>query len=256
MKKGTRLYINITNHCNTDCPFCCMYSGRDKNSFMDFDTFKGIIDECDGEFELQLEGGEPLTHKALFLFMEYAVSTGRCKKILILSNGILMKKFLKRIVEFANWNRILVELKLSINYWLIEQVDSFLEDMNQISFATEDLEFVNVVFNVRKRKDVDEGIDELGRADNPSAHRPALQHQPLLHRLLPWHDTLEDEPEGDLCRRTALRPATHRTGAQCFPRTSLPPLRHRHELPPHRQRRPTSPPIQLSAKHLARPRLF
>ena len=161
MKKGTRLYINITNHCNTDCPFCCMYSGRDKNSFMDFDTFKGIIDECDGEFELQLEGGEPLTHKALFLFMEYAVSTGRCKKILILSNGILMKKFLKRIVEFANWNRILVELKLSINYWLIEQVDSFLEDMNQISFATEDLEFVNVVFNVRKRKDVDEGIDEL-----------------------------------------------------------------------------------------------
>ncbi|MCR5209150.1 MAG: 4Fe-4S cluster-binding domain-containing protein [Lachnospiraceae bacterium] len=161
MKKGTRLYINITNHCNTECPFCCMYSGRDKNSFMDFDTFKGIIDECDGEFELQLEGGEPLTHKALFLFIEYAVNTGRCKKILILSNGILMKKFLKRIVEFANWNRILVELKLSINYWLIEQVTDFMEDMNRISFAAEDLEFVKIVFNVRKRKNVDEGIDEL-----------------------------------------------------------------------------------------------
>ena len=44
MKKGTRLYINITNHCNTDCPFCCMYSGTKKNTYMDFDTFKTIID--------------------------------------------------------------------------------------------------------------------------------------------------------------------------------------------------------------------
>ncbi|MBQ6628858.1 MAG: hypothetical protein IJH65_08585 [Methanobrevibacter sp.] len=32
MKKGTRLYINITNRCNTRCPFCCMYSGEDKTT--------------------------------------------------------------------------------------------------------------------------------------------------------------------------------------------------------------------------------
>lgn len=32
MKKGTRLYINLTNKCNTNCPFCCMYSGTDKNN--------------------------------------------------------------------------------------------------------------------------------------------------------------------------------------------------------------------------------
>ena len=46
MKKGTRLYINITNHCNTNCPFCCMYSGIKKNTYMGFETFKTIIDNC------------------------------------------------------------------------------------------------------------------------------------------------------------------------------------------------------------------
>lgn len=161
MKQGTRLYINITNHCNTDCPFCCMYSGTNKNTYMDFDTYKGIIDSCQGDFELQLEGGEPLTSHNIFLFMEYAASTGRCKKILILSNGILMKKYLKRIVDFAVWNRLLVELKLSINYWLIEKVPDFMETMNQIAFATEDIEYINVVFNVRKRKEGDQMLESL-----------------------------------------------------------------------------------------------
>lgn len=86
MKKGIRLYINLTNKCNTNCPFCCMYSGTDKDDFMTFDTFKSIIDNFDKEFELQLEGGEPLLHKQLYLFIEYAISTNRCKKIIILTN--------------------------------------------------------------------------------------------------------------------------------------------------------------------------
>ena len=85
MKKGTRLYINLTNKCNVNCPFCCMYSGTNKNRFITFDKIKEIIDSTKGEFEFQLEGGEPLLHKDIFLFLEYAVSTGRCKKIIILS---------------------------------------------------------------------------------------------------------------------------------------------------------------------------
>ena len=71
LKEGTRLYICLTNQCNTKCPFCCMYSGPDKNRFMNFETFKNIIDTNEGIFELQLEGGEPLLHKNIFLFMEH-----------------------------------------------------------------------------------------------------------------------------------------------------------------------------------------
>lgn len=159
MKQGTRLYINITNKCNTDCPFCCMYSGTNKNNFMSFETFKSIIDNCKEGFELQLEGGEPLIHKQLYLFIEYAVNTNRCKKIIILTNAIEIEKHLKRIVEISKYYSILIELKISINYWLLQQNKNFLFGLNKIIFATEFIDTINIVFNVRKRFS-DEWIDD------------------------------------------------------------------------------------------------
>ena len=101
----------------------------------------------------------------------------------------------------------------------------------------------------------DESLDEPERESHPAAHRPALQHQPLLLRLLPGHHTMEDEPEGLLCRRTALRTATYRLGAQRLPCASLQAFRHRHELPRPQQRRPPPAP-QCRPEHLARARLL
>lgn len=159
MKKGTRLYINLTNQCNTNCPFCCMYSGTEKGTFLAFDTFKEIIDSCDGEYELQLEGGEPLLHPNLYLFMEYAIATKRCMKILILSNGMQMSEHIKRIAEIAAQYKVLIELKISINYWLLKENEGFLEKLNWLCFATCDMEYINVIFNVRKRME-DDWIEE------------------------------------------------------------------------------------------------
>ena len=161
MKKGTRLYINLTNKCNTNCTFCCMYSGTNKNTFMDFETFKKIIDNCKGKFELQLEGGEPILNKDIFLFIEYAISTNRCLKIIILSNGIELQKYMKRFIDIANWNKILIEFKISINYWLIKVEKDFLYKMNLLLFSVKYLKYINIIFNVRKRKDKDENLDNL-----------------------------------------------------------------------------------------------
>ena len=86
MKKGKRLYINITNKCNVECPFCCMYSKQ------------AITD---------------LLHKNLFLFLEYAVSTNRCTKIILLTNGILLEEHINRLIDFSSWNQILLEIKVS-----------------------------------------------------------------------------------------------------------------------------------------------
>lgn len=122
MKQGTRLYINLTNKCNTNCPFCCMYSGTDKRTFLTFDKFKTIIDSCDGSFELQLEGGEPLLHPNLYLFIEYAIATKRCMKIIILSNGILISEHIKRIADVATYNKILIELMLKYIIILVQQL--------------------------------------------------------------------------------------------------------------------------------------
>ena len=66
MKDGKRLYINLTNKCNTECPFCCMYSNERNSRFITFEQYKKIIDSTKQSFELQLEGGEPLLHPKIF----------------------------------------------------------------------------------------------------------------------------------------------------------------------------------------------
>ena len=159
MKKGKRLYVNITNKCNVECPFCCMYSNASNNRFMSFDTFKRIVDETEGSFELQLEGGEPLLHKNLFLFLEYAVSTNRCTKIILLTNGILLEEHINRLIDFSSWNQILLEIKVSINYFLIEKNENHIKKMADLAFATKYIPSIDMVFNVRKRNEKDEDIE-------------------------------------------------------------------------------------------------
>lgn len=160
MKKGKRLYINLTNKCNVECPFCCMYSSPDRNRFLTFEQYKGIIDNTKESFELQLEGGEPLLHKDLFLFLEYAVSTGRCKKILILTNGIQLEDYMNRLIDFSTWNQIHVEIKVSVNYFLLQRNKNHIKQMADLAFATKYIPSFDLWFNVRKRKDQDDDIEE------------------------------------------------------------------------------------------------
>ena len=164
MEKGTRLYINITNRCNTDCPFCCMYSGTSKTLDMKFETFKRIIDDCEGEFEVQFEGGEPLIHKHFYLFLAYAMETGRCKKVNILTNGILLGEHLHRLVHECKWGGIPFEVKVSVNYWLLKKHEGHLKYLADYVFATEFIPDFNIVLNTRKRHG-DEWIDEEIKAN-------------------------------------------------------------------------------------------
>lgn len=159
MKKGTRLYINITNRCNTNCPFCCMYSSTENDTFMSFETFKGIIDSCEGPFELQLEGGEPTIHPNLYLFIEYAISTNRCSKVIILTNGITLNTHLKRMVDLHHWYDIPFEIKVSVNYWLISQDKEHIRKISDYVFCTEFIPEFNITINTRKRE-TDGWIDE------------------------------------------------------------------------------------------------
>ena len=164
IKNGTRLYINLTNKCNTNCPFCCMYSGTEKDRFLTFQQFKDIIDGCATDFELQLEGGEPLLHKDIFLFIEYAIHTNRCTKVIVLTNGILLPSYMTRFIDIANWYHIKFEFKISVNYFLLDQAKKSgidqLKVFGNLVFATEYIPNIDVLFNVRKRHNCDEWIED------------------------------------------------------------------------------------------------
>ena len=161
MKEGYRFYINIINKCNTDCPFCCMFSSTTNNKEMDFNTYIRVLNSRNTiPIEVQLEGGEPLLHSNLYLFIEYAISKGNCKKIIILTNGLELDKHLKRLVNICKWYNIEFEIKVSVNYWLLEKDKKHIEKLSYYIFATEYIENFNISLNVRKRKDIDEWIDE------------------------------------------------------------------------------------------------
>lgn len=159
MKEVTRLYINITNRCNTSCPFCCMYSGEEKSKDMSFGVFKRIVNSTYGDFELQLEGGEPLLNKDLYLFIEYAISTNRCKKIIVLTNGICLKDHLKRLLDIHKWYGVPFEIKVSVNYWLMQKHENHLKEINDCAYAIEFVDGFDISLNTRKRHE-DSWIDE------------------------------------------------------------------------------------------------
>lgn len=162
MKKGTRLYINVTNNCNYKCPFCCMYCGPDKNRFMTLDQYRKIIDDCQTDFEVQLEGGEPFQHRDIEMFVEYAISQERCKKVIILTNGNMLI-YMRKLQRLANRYDTKIEFKVSVNYSLIGEAmnhgcNKFLW-YKKLSERVDTMPNISMIFNVRKRHIGDEWIE-------------------------------------------------------------------------------------------------
>lgn len=137
------------------CPFCCMYSSPQNQGFMRFDTFQSILDK-NVRFNInrtqsiiQLEGGEPLLHPQLFLFLKYACSIDTVVEIVIDTNGKHLLGLIDKIVEVAGRNKKPITIKPSINSYLIRQDPQLLKRCDNLSSACEFLEYVNMVFNIR-----------------------------------------------------------------------------------------------------------
>ena len=172
IKDGMRLYINITNHCNLECPFCCMYSSpKNFNSNMNFETFKHIIDthKSYNNLEVQIEGGEPTTNQMIslgfFLFVTYALEQENVSKVIILSNGTFSKDTFKHLVNLSNVYKKRIEMKISINYWIIKEkfnndITKAMKFYDRLIFLTKYLPYFSIKFNTRLRlNDQDKDIE-------------------------------------------------------------------------------------------------
>ena len=109
---------------------------------------------------MQLEGGEPLLHPFMFLLLWYAYSTGRCKKIIILTNGKLVEDYLEEVIQFMIRTRIPVEIKMSINYWIYKENPYIFKQARDLYCSTEFVDGISIKFNVRMRHG-DEWIIDL-----------------------------------------------------------------------------------------------
>jgi MoaA/NifB/PqqE/SkfB family radical SAM enzyme len=133
------VFVEITNVCNMHCRFCPSDHIKRKREFMDFNTFKMVIDQLSDlipphpiAFHVL---GEPLLHKDIFKFIDY--SNEKNIDIYLFTNCI---KIDKNIVEICKRDNIEV-LVLSIQ---TPTPDSYkLRGYNRLSFE----EYMNGIFN-------------------------------------------------------------------------------------------------------------
>lgn len=165
MNAESKLYINITNHCDARCPFCCMDSSVGKRSFMSFDTFYGILKDVSVPTIVQLEGGEPTTHPQLYLFLEYISTLGNVQEIVIDTNAFTLDKHIDKIVDIAVRNKKQITVKPSYNTYLRTAFSrgNFADYITNIISACEFIPYVKFAVNVRGYSDKELGTlkDEL-----------------------------------------------------------------------------------------------
>lgn len=161
-----RYYFAVTNKCNRECPLCSCYASPSKKTFLTVDVFRQTLSEND-TFEVQFEGGEPLVHPELMEMVKIARDTGRCLIIRLCTNGVLLpykyldsggldrEETVKSLVEYFLSFGTPLQVKMSINSYLIERDGKHLEKSELVRDAFEVLSKMggySLIFNVRRNK--------------------------------------------------------------------------------------------------------
>ncbi len=163
-----RLYVATTNHCNRECSWCSTYSSPRGQTWLTVENYVAGF-PAKGDFELQLEGGEPTIHPDFFEQVRIAAEHPRCRRLIVVTNGVAVPRSRDALRAWLSRLGDRFTLKLSVNHHLLER------DAGLLSLATLLNEEVpacdgdcQLVLNVRLRKGAegDDGwiVDVVTRA--------------------------------------------------------------------------------------------
>jgi len=101
------LVLDITHSCNLSCRICDIWKTHDKEKDIDISFIKKMLSQAKGMGikEIALSGGEPLLRKDIFDIFDYARKI-RIKNLGVLTNGILVEKYMERLKPFLKDNTI------------------------------------------------------------------------------------------------------------------------------------------------------
>lgn len=153
-----RLYFAITNACNRSCPWCSVYSRPGLQTFLRPDAMAAHFPER-GDFEVQLEGGEPTIHPDFWDFVSVARAHERCTRLILSTNGTRIPPTQP---ERVKWLRRLgrpLTIKVSINHHLLEADRKHVGRIRGLADAVAELgeeATVELVINLRRRRAEDD----------------------------------------------------------------------------------------------------
>ena len=147
-----RIYVALTNHCNRSCPWCSMYSSPKGSTYISRQQLLSVLPE-DKTFELQLEGGEPTTHKYFWDFVSLALENQNCSRLIVCTNGTRLPRVRDKLSAWLSRLGQSFTIKVSINHHLYQrdrrifELASLLAELLPLSDSSK-----NLVLNVRLRE--------------------------------------------------------------------------------------------------------
>lgn len=168
-----RLHVALTNHCNRACPWCSTYSSPRGDTWLSLAQFEAAL-PAEGDFEVQLEGGEPTIHPDFWAFVRLAREHPRCKQLVIGTNGVVLPRDAAGLDDWLARLGAPLVIKLSVNHHLLER-DAGLLDLAALLRARMAAagDRRELVLNVRLRK---------GYADDDAAVLAAVRAAGLEDR--------------------------------------------------------------------------
>lgn len=150
-----RLYVATSNYCNRSCPWCCTCSSPKGQTLLSIAAYKNAFPEH-GDFEVQLEGGEPTIHPDFFAMVAEARAQARCKRIILVTNGVELPREESDLLSWLEPFGPAFTLKLSINHYLLEKDNDLLALAQLIHTCFQKTgDDRQLVLNVRLRPDND-----------------------------------------------------------------------------------------------------
>ncbi len=150
-----RFYLAITNSCNRECEFCSMYSRPGLETHMSLEWIHDKFDDIKQDFEVQLEGGEPMVHPDWSSIFLYFNDHDKCKKIIITTNATKLPRSVNGFVEYFKMFKKPFVFKPSVNHHLLERDPHLLDKCENMKKALEKFPNGSLLINVRRRKGVE-----------------------------------------------------------------------------------------------------
>ena len=105
------LEVNLTAHCNLRCAGCDHLSPLAAVTFADLGQVErdlGALAPVLCTRELKLLGGEPLLHAGLLDFARLARATGLARRVVLVTNGVLLHRMDERVLDAIDVLRVSV----------------------------------------------------------------------------------------------------------------------------------------------------
>lgn len=145
-----RIYLEITNACNLDCPFCTSSKGHSFMSIEDFDNYTSqIIEVCNYIYLHVL--GEPLLHPNFNVFLD--ILDKKDFKLQLVTNGTLLNKY-PNILNHKCLRKLSISLH-SVNN--IETDDAYFDTIN---YLIENNNGTNIELRFYDKNNLDEKLNK------------------------------------------------------------------------------------------------